>query len=192
MTSMDDKWLKDDWRNNEINPKEYAWLMRVTRGAVLIGIGILIGMILFADPASRQSYVVNVFTRVLGLGATALIFDELNRKRSQDDLKRQLVDDAASTSNEIAKNAVHQIERKKWLRSKDGLLKGKNLFGANLVDAEFIEANLQETNFNVASLQSAKLWLANLRGANLHGANLRACAVSRRKSLWRVFDRGKS
>src|SRR4051794_9185190 len=95
--------MDEDWRNREIKPdKDYAWLMRVTRGAVLIGIGILIGMILFADSTSRQAYVINVFTGILGLGATALIFDELGRKRNEDELKRQLVIDAASTSNPIA------------------------------------------------------------------------------------------
>ena len=78
-----------------------------------------------------MDYQINLFTDVISIAVTVLILDELNRRRSERDaenaLKRQLVDDAASTSNEIAKNAVHQLRRKGWLEGENGLLKGKQI-----------------------------------------------------------------
>lgn len=153
-------WRDADWTQESY--KNYAWFFRLLRGAVLIGVGVLVGMLIYAEPQVRADYVMNLFVTMLSLGATALIFDELNRKRSEDDLKRQLVDDAASMSNEIAKNAVHQIRRKGWLEGENGLLKRANLRDANLQGADLSEANLQ----------GADLDGTNMRGADLRGANL--------------------
>ncbi|MFN8451030.1 MAG: hypothetical protein U0521_21245 [Anaerolineae bacterium] len=61
----------------------YGWFYRLLRGAVLIGVGVLIGMLIYAEPQVRADYVMNLFVTALNLGATALIFDELNRKRSR-------------------------------------------------------------------------------------------------------------
>lgn len=150
----------------------YGWFYRLLRGAVLIGVGVLVGMIIYAEPQVRADYVMNLFVTALSLGATALIFDELNRKRSVDDLKRQLVDDAASLSHEIAVNAVHQIKRRGWLDGENGLLRGADLDGANLYGVLLGGANLQGAHFGEADLQGAHLWGTNLQGAYLGEANL--------------------
>lgn len=165
---------EEQTRDEEIKAihKKYAWFYRVLRGAVLIGIGVSVGLLIYATPQAREAYMVNVFTSALGLGATALIFDELNRKRSQDDLKRQLVDDAASTSNAIAKNAVHQLRRKGWLEGENGLLKGANLIEANLNGANLDEANLKGSRLRYAYLTRGRLIHADLSGADLVGAHM--------------------
>lgn len=168
--------------------KKHGLFLRLLRGGVLIGIGFLLGLLFFAEPQAREGYMVNVFTSVLGLGATALIFDELNRKRSEDDLKRQLVMDAASTSNEKAKDAVHQLRRRGWLTGEGGLLQkadlgysdlhSADLLGANLQGASFVGAKLQGADLTMANLQDVRLWKANLSGAYLNQAQLQRAMLN--------------
>lgn len=152
--------------------KNHALFFRLLRGLVLIALLGLIGVAIYTSDTARESFSVNVFTAVMSAVATALIFDELNRKRSQDEYKRQLVDDAASTSNEKAKDAVHQLRRKGWLVGEDGLLKGTDLFASNLQGAVLYRANLQDVDLRGAKLQNAVLTSANLRRATLGSAVL--------------------
>ncbi len=156
---------KDIW-------KQHAWFYRLLRGFVLVGIGVLIGHAIYAKAEQQEAYWINVFTSVLGIAATVLILDELNRKRLEDEYKRQLVDDAASTSNEIAKNGVHQLRRKEWLIGDNGLLVGEDLQSANLKEALLLDANLQHANLLDAKLQKANLLNAKLQNASLYGAKL--------------------
>jgi Pentapeptide repeats (8 copies) len=158
---------------------EYNWFFRALRGTVVILILGVVGAAIYNNGTARESFSVNVFTGVMSAVATALIFDELSRKRSQDELKRQLIDDAASKSNETAKNAVHQIRRKGWLADDDGqLLRGANLRGANLKEADLHGANLQEADLRETDLRGADLRRANLYGADLSEATLQGADLS--------------
>ena len=134
-----------------------------------------------AEPT--RYFLLSLLVQVIGIGVTVLIMDNLAERRAdrraEDARKRQLIDDAASTNNEIAKNAVHQLGRKGWLTGEDGLLKGADLEGANLQGA-----NLENANLEAARLIGANLQGANLAGTNLHwvdfwNANLEAANLSR-------------
>src|SRR5262249_726 len=132
--------------------KQYGAFYRLVGAIALIALGVVIGRLVYAAPEAEQAwgYGVNLFTSVLSAALTVLILDDLNRRRAkqeaENDLKRQLVDDAASVSNEIAKNAVHQLFRKGWLTGENGLLKNAPLFRANLEGAILYNANLENAN----------------------------------------------
>lgn len=119
-----DEEIRAIWRN-----PDNRMFYKLLGAAILVAIGVLVGGAIFAGNA--VDYQINLFTDVISIGVTVLILDELNRRRDKRDaveqeeanrrrdvknaeeaLKRQLVMDAASTSNEIAKNAVHQLRRK--------------------------------------------------------------------------------
>ena len=175
---MDDFRTRDEeikliWAN-----EKYRFFYRMLFYTMLIGIGLWLGRLIYAAPDANQAwgYGVNLFTGILSTAATVLILDQLAERRvnrkAVEELKRQLVDDAASISNEVAKNAVHQIERKKWLHGENGLLKGENLYEANLQRAKLTGANLQQVKLSNANLEGAYLSGANLQLAWLTGANL--------------------
>ena len=115
-----------------------------------------------------------------GIVFTVIVIDRLYLRREatreEEALKRQLVMDAGSWSNEKAKDAVHQLSRRGWHTGDKGLLKGANLRRANLRMANLEEANLAGANLNYAELQSylhrARLEKAELFDVNLEGADL--------------------
>ena len=161
--------------------REYKTFYQIAVRVFLVGIGVLIGIIWFSSDLDRSAYIVNLFTTFLGTLATVLVIDFLNRRRDDQrelrQLQEQLVRDAGSTSNEIAKNAVHQLQKRGWLEGDTGLLQGAHLGSANLQGVDLIGANLQEANLFLTNLQEANLYLANLQRAilfitNLQGANL--------------------
>lgn len=168
--------------------RDHRLFYKLLGAALLIGIGALLGRLIYGREEADQawSYGVNIYTSVISTLVTVFILDQLAERRAdrkaEEALKRQLVDDAASTSNEIAKNAVHQLRRKEWLMWNAGLLKGANLINANLRGANISWANLQGANLNSASLEEAHCVSANmknaflsktkLQGAKLAGANL--------------------
>jgi uncharacterized protein YjbI with pentapeptide repeats len=160
--------------------KQYPQTYFAAAAALFIVIGILIGNALFGKggllTASDNGYLTNVFTEVASVLVTVIVIDRLNRRRDQQreerELKAQLVRDASSTSNEVAKNAVHQLNKREWLQGEAGLLKGENLRGANLQHSKLENANLQDVRLGDANLQDANLVRANLQDASMDDANL--------------------
>lgn len=104
--------------------------------------------------------------------------DKLEEKR----IKEELLWQAKSQSNEIAKSAIDRIRHKGWLTGDNGLLKGAdlhdaklvnaNLYEANLEGANLLRANLKYTNLSESDLTSAVSYGANLTNADLRGAKL--------------------
>lgn len=164
--------------------RDYRLFYQILGGIILVGIGVLIGAILFSDD---DGYVVNVYTEILSIGITVLFIDRLYRYREEKNaekrLKEQLIRDAASISNEIAKNAIYQIRRhnKQWLIGENGILKGANLEYANLSGADLREANLQDAILHNANLESALFSRANLQNAFIPFSNLRGAALDTTK-----------
>jgi hypothetical protein len=155
-------------RNDEIKAiwKEYKFFYQILAGVVLVGIGVLIGMFAFSAPADRIGYLINLYTSILSILVTVFVIDFLNRRREEHrdlrQLQEQLVRDASSTSNETAKNAVHQVRKRGWLEGESSLLQ----------EADFFQANLEGADLMNANLQGARLSFANLRAADLGGVNL--------------------
>lgn len=141
--------------------------------ALLVVIVLLIGGMALYAGHDAWGYGINVFTSVVSTVATVLILDRLAERRAdrkaEEALKRQLVDDAASTSNEIAVNAIHQMRRKGWLTGEDGLLKEEELSRANLDRVDLSGANLQEADLRFSRLQRANFTLLNVKGSQRFG-----------------------
>jgi hypothetical protein len=179
---------------NGVDPKilemwrKDGWLF----GIVGLLIGLALGIIILPAIAALENaddirvFLNDLAPELIGILITVFVIDRLNRRRdernAEEALKRQLVDDAASTSSEVAKNAVHQMRRKGWLTGEGGLLKdadlggahldGANLNGAHLDGASLRGADLHGANLNGAHLDGAYLFGANLDGAYLFGAHL--------------------
>lgn len=113
------------------------------------------------------------FEILVGAGVTIFFIDRLNDYRATESLKRQLIREAGSRSNDIALSAVDQLRDKEWLVGSNGLLKGLKLLDAELGKANLENANLEGVNFARATLSNAKLTRANLREANLNLVTLR-------------------
>jgi hypothetical protein len=169
---------QDFRRDDEIKTiwREYRFFYQILGGLLLVGIGVFIGMIAFSAPADRTGYLINLYTSILSIAVTVFVIDFLNRRRDERremrQLQEQLVRDASSTSNEIAKNAMHQLKRRDWLRGEGGLLRGAILSGANLDAAALNGVNLAGAKMHFVSLKGAFLVGANLAGADLHNSNL--------------------
>lgn len=111
--------------------------------------------------------------------------DKLEEKR----LKKQLIREAGSQSNETAKSAIDWLHHKRWITGEGGLLKGAylgqaNLKGASLDIANFdgaylVGANLEGASLMLADFGGANLAVATLDGANLLNANLKNANLQR-------------
>jgi len=158
-------------------------------GAAL-GISIIVGGGWFGGRAD-QGYEMNLVTEMIGVlastGITIFIVDWLNEFRTTQQLKRRLVHEVCSRSNDVAISAIESMLREVWIQGEDSLLKGAGCWGANLqgaalrgVNLEGIileKANLQGANLFEANLQSAYLYETNLQGAILAEANLQGAEL---------------
>lgn len=163
--------------------------------------GFIAGVMLFPLLASLSEnlagFLQELAPEAVGILVTVFLIDRIIRRRDERNaeaaLKRQLLIDAASQSNEKAKDAVHQLKNKQWLIGKDGLLKGTNLVAAHLEGSDLFAANLEGTYLDGVHLQDAKLIFSYLKGArlvagklerayfmmaNLKGANLMAAHLN--------------
>lgn len=158
--------MASDARQEEIREirKTYSWFYPLVLGFTVLFIGIWIGATVFVD---TDSYGMNLFTELLGIGATVFIIDRIYAYRDRENLKRRLVREVGSGSNEFAKNAASRLRAEGWLTGENGLLKGEHLRRANLKDANLENANLEKSDLMSAELKDAELYFAKLRRAKL-------------------------
>ena len=156
--------------------KEYKFVYQIMGGSLLVAIGVLIGAIAFSSDLDRSAYFINLYTSLLSILVTVFVIDFLNRRREDQreirQLQRQLVFNAASISNETAKDAVLQIRRLGWLEGDKGILQGLNLGHPHLEGAFLYGANLTGSNLAFANMKGANLGVANMKGASLSHAHL--------------------
>ena len=179
--------------------KKYDYLYRYLRGFILVVFGIWLGSMFFSD---TEGYATNVFTELIGIIATYLIFDEITKRANKRELREQLLADLKSTSVSPAVNALDRLRREGWLSDdyfigKDlsranwegAYIGGLNFEGAKLIRAtfnnvttyngqetrlvKFKTSNLSQAHLVGANLVEARLEEANLRWAHLEGADLR-------------------
>jgi len=136
---------KVQWENGD---KVMLWL-QLAASAVVIFVGILIGYFLFREvgPVTGDNgYIANVYTNVLSVLVTVFVIDRLNRRRDEQRqeylLKEQLIRDAGSQLNEVAKHAIYQLNHRDWLRGEQGVLQGADLFLTDLRGVNFLGADL--------------------------------------------------
>lgn len=141
-----------------------------------------------------SDFYANVSSELASIAITVLIIDGLNRRRDEKlkttQLQENLIMSSGSISNEVAKDAIHQLRRYKWLYGKHNLLAGANLVGANLENvnlwranlfrAKLWRSNLSGADLRYANLEEAELLGVDFRGANLYGANLALATIETR------------
>lgn len=155
--------------------KRFWWTIRFALVALIASAIFMLGWKGGAD------YVTNIYTELIGvvisIGFTVVFVDRYyaNRKESRQSavLKRRLVREAGSRSNDIAIAAIDELQDKGWLQDDDSLLKEAELYKAALQKANLSYCNLVRTVFYMAILQDANLAGSNLYEASFNDANLR-------------------
>lgn len=163
--TQNNRWLEIQkiWQDNR-------WLY-VIAGVLL---GILITPAIEQITGHLNDLIGNLVPEAVGIIFTVLILDRLADNRSTEQLKKRLIREAGSSSNETTKAAIDWMKHEGWLREGEGveLLKGVNLSKANLKGANLRKANLRDTKLEYANLQYVRLYKANLQGADLKDAIL--------------------
>ncbi len=187
---MDDKEQKPE-SAGEADKRDYKAYFPIAAAFIGVIFFLIVGMVLYRDEDKAWSYGINLFTSIISTIATVGIIEAFSHQREKREVaereeanrlrdernavlarQRQLIDDAASNVNDVAKNAVYQMQRKGWLEGETGLLKGADLYAANLQGADLDRANLQAAKLTLGNLQATKLSLVNLQAASLYTANL--------------------
>ena len=163
--------FEKDWRESSVTPEQQAMFNRLLFSAMLLGIGIWIGNLLFAYD---QGYNINIYTELLSIITTVGILNFLAQKREErrdrEQLKSLLVRQMGSRINEVAVPAVEELRAQGWLQ--DGSLVGADLWEADLTNAVLWRANLTKAQLHRAKLQNTNLTDANLQDAELNGADI--------------------
>ncbi len=149
--------------------KDYKDFYILARRALPFIVGVVIGGFIFA---SDEGYMTNLYTEIMSIIATVGILDFFYQRRDMENLKKRLVREAGSRSNETARLAINWLRTEGWLTGDTGLLQRANLWNANLQKAYLENANLQQAYLDSTNLQNANLRKANLQNANLRQANL--------------------
>lgn len=161
----------------QTNPRmnEIKAIWQQYQGLYVIG-GIFIGLMLFPFLEmvinDLSQLLIGLAPEAIGIGFTVFFLDRIYQKREIEQLKRRLIGEASSQSNETAKSAVDWMRREGWLTGENGLLKGKFLLKAQLQEADLHSANLQQTELSFVNLRKAELSMAELQTAHLRKANL--------------------
>lgn len=177
--------------------KNYAYLYRYLRGLGLVIFGIWLGSLFFSD---TDGYMTNVFTEIIGIFATYLIFDEITKRSAKQEQRAHLFAELNNPSLSPAVNALDQLRRDEALT--DDYFVGINLRRANWEGAyiggiNFKNAQLDGVNFKEVTshngdknhkviFEGVNLRYANLTSANLWKANFK-CADMRFITLSRSF-----
>ena len=150
--------------------------------------GVLLGILV--TPAIEQitgnlnELIGNLVPEAVGIVFTVLILNRLAENRAKEELKKRLIREAGSQSNETAKAAIDWMRAEGWLTIYDDIqllkgaslsqanLQGANLRGANLEASDLEDAKLENSDLMNANLDSAVLFHANLEGADLFRTNL--------------------
>lgn len=156
--------------------KEIQAIWNQYQGLYVVG-GILIGLLFFPFLelfiSDLSQLLIGLVPEAIGIGFTVFFLDRIYQKRETEQLKRRLIGEAGSQSNDTAKSAVDWMRREGWLTgNKEELLKWSNLQNAKLGGVDLHGANLENANLRDSILEGANLSNANLKRANLHSAIL--------------------
>jgi hypothetical protein len=103
---------------------QYKFFYKIFGGVVLVGIGVFIGWMLFAD---KEGYIANLFTDGISIVITVFILDLWARHRDERRegarLKAALIGKMGSQLENEARRAVEELRLYGWLV--DGSLKGQ-------------------------------------------------------------------
>lgn len=160
------------WRD-----KHTRFIYRVMGGAILVGVGVVIGWTIFAE--KQVDYALSLFTNVLSIFVTVFVIDLLAQRREErkadQELKELLILQMKHGDNALAIQAVERIRLKGW--HKDGSLRKQHfesaeLRGANLEDFDLREAGFTGAHLEYAKLHKADLYKCEMGSTYLQNANL--------------------
>lgn len=148
--------------------------------------GIIIGLFLYPMLTLVVNDLLNLMQTLvpeaIGIVFTVMFIDQLYQRREEQrrhrDLQEQLVRDAGSSVNLIAKRAIDVLRKKGWLNGEgvqkhtQAVLAGTDLSYADLQTVQMIRANLSGADLNCANLDKAVLANANLTNATMQNATL--------------------
>lgn len=97
--------------------KEYKWFYPFAGGIIILVIGVFIGLNLF--PNSTIDYSMNLYTEIISIIITLVILDRINEYRETQRLKKRLILQAGSHSNETVKSALTWLKAEGWLVKMD-------------------------------------------------------------------------
>lgn len=182
-----------DWRNDPLPPVHHLDLLKLIGAGVLVGLVILLARAGYEKQTEIDAFDLNLTTEIIGIAVTVFIIKWFDDRRDKQlkltELQQQLVEDAASTSNEIAKHAVHVIRRHGWHKGEKGLLSGKDLSNADLREAFLRGANLGGTDLRLSDMRGTDLLSVNLEEAIMGGADLRGAKfLSTKLSKAKMFN----
>lgn len=163
--------IKAIWQENE---GLYAFV-----GFIL---GLTIGFLLGLGSGLDGWFIDGIWSELLGIVFTLVFIDIfINRRAAQRELRNSLVRDAGSQSNEIARSAISELQKRGWLLRSDKitLLKGQDLRKANLRGADLKNAELSGVDLREADLQNTDLSMANLSGSSLDECKLQGALLVR-------------
>jgi len=202
------------WDETREIHKEYPAAYPIIGGVALVGLGIWIGSLIYANDSG---YGTNLYTEFISIAVTVFIIDILNRRRDDRRRRQELIDrllrEVRSPEAVIARHALHEIRDRGMLKGENCILRGKRLSHvqwenaslehsdlcnsglgmANLKSATFLFALLNNANFRYAKLQQADLTAAKVNCAdfvfaNLEGANLSFAEIVESLLMDSLFD----
>lgn len=156
------------WQEIRTIHRDYKFFYQIGGGIVLVLLGIWIGSKLFGGDAG---FATNIYTEVLSIVVTVFVLNTFAKRREVHQLQQQLIRNAASTSNEIAKDAIHQMDKSSLLIGEKGLLQGQRLWNANLNGAYMPGANLKNADLSYSNMSNAYLFETDMRSAYLEGVD---------------------
>lgn len=144
---------KSIWSN-----KHYRFFYRILGGAVLVGLGVLIGASLFAE--KQLDYLMSLFTNVLSIFVTVFVLDELARRRDHFQERDRLIREMNNKDSGIVMRAVDELRANGWLE--DGSLSNARMGDANFRGVNLKRANLSGVRFlsDKQLAQAQRLWKA--------------------------------
>lgn len=118
----------------------------------------------------------SLWPEAVGIIFTVCIIDQINKHRSDNELKDQLIREISNIDNGLAARAFKELRAKKWLL--DGSLTSRDLSRANLVGLNFQGADLRKCNLSNSNFVKSKFENANLFNTNLRGSNFQKTILS--------------
>ena len=171
--------------------QQYPGLYRIITILVFIGVGILIGWILFAD---KDGYGMNLWTEFVGAGFTYLVLDWW--RRQQDKKEQQTLDNERLLTNLVhqmrsavpseVQRAAEQLDQHN--RFQDGSLAGADLQRCKFPTIIIREANFAKTKLSIARFEGSTLLDANLTESKLSSATFEKVTIGNSNLSFATLD----
>ncbi len=147
---------------------------RVGLVCALAGLSVLIAGYNYPECWWIRGFVTQVYPNsgadLVGASIVILLIDRFARLREDEERRRQLIRECASSDHSVASRALLELDARGWLA--EGALAEARLVGANLAGAQLSAVDLSRADLVGANLDRADLSRASLIGTRLTGAHL--------------------